>query len=97
MLKKLIKKIFWKKIFGSRYKSPSFDKVAELYGAKGFKVKKISEISEAVHEAIKCNKPSVVDIDVDPSALYSFRRDSFKHSKDKCHKKISAIKFQFIN
>ncbi len=77
-------KAYQKDFFGKRYlgadiKSPSFDKLAELYGAKGFKVKKISEISEAVHEAIKCNKPSVVDIDVDPGALYSFRRDSFKH------------------
>ena len=59
--------------------SPSFDKVAKLYGAKGFKVKKISEINEAVRAAIKSNKPSVIDVDVDPKALYSFRRDSFKH------------------
>ena len=47
--------------------------------AKGFKVKKISEINEAVRAAIKSNKPSVIDVDVDPKALYSFRRDSFKH------------------
>jgi thiamine pyrophosphate-dependent acetolactate synthase large subunit-like protein len=46
---------------------------------KALKVKKISEINEAVKAAIKCNKPAVVDVDVDPSALYSFRRDSFKH------------------
>ncbi len=77
-------KAYQKDFFGKRYlgadiKSPSFDKVAELYGAKGFKVKKISEVSEAVQAAIKCDKPSVVDIDVDPRALYSFRRDSFKH------------------
>ncbi|MDC3036624.1 thiamine pyrophosphate-binding protein [Candidatus Pelagibacter sp.] len=77
-------KAYQKDFFGKRYlgadiKNPSFDKVAELYGAKGYKVKKISEISEAVLAAIKCNKPSVVDIDVDPQALYSFRRDSFKH------------------
>ena len=45
----------------------------------GFKVKKISEINEAVRAAIKCDKPAVVDVDVDPNALYSFRRDSFKH------------------
>ena len=44
-----------------------------------FIIKKISEINEAVRAAIKCNKPAVVDVDVDPSALYSFRRDSFKH------------------
>jgi len=77
-------KAYQKDFFGKRYlgadiASPSFDKVAELYGAKGFKVKKISEINEAVRAAIKSNKPAVVDVDVDPSALYSFRRDSFKH------------------
>ena len=49
MLKKLIKKIFLEKdILGADISSPPFDKVAELYGAKGFKVKKISEVSEAV-------------------------------------------------
>ena len=77
-------KAYQKDFFGKRYlgadiASPSFDKVAELYGAKGFKVKKISEIDEAVRAAVKTNKPAVVDVDVDPSALYSFRRDSFKH------------------
>ena len=77
-------KAYQKDFFGKRYlgadiTSPSFDKVAELYGAKGFKVKKISEINEAVKAAIKSNKPAIVDVDVDPSALYSFRRDSFKH------------------
>ncbi len=81
-------KAYQKDFFGKRYlgadiKSPSFDKAAELYGAKGFKVKKISELNEAVTAAIKCNKPSVIDIDVDPKALYSFRRDSFKHREKK--------------
>jgi len=36
-------------------------------------------IDEAVKEALKCNKPAVIDIAIDPKALYSFRRDSFKH------------------
>jgi thiamine pyrophosphate-dependent acetolactate synthase large subunit-like protein len=81
-------KAYQKDFFGKRYlgadiASPSFDKVAELYGAKGFKVKKISEINEAVRAALKSNKPSVIDVDVDPKALYSFRRDSFKHREKK--------------
>ena len=59
--------------------SPPFDKVAELYGAKGFKVTKLSEVNQAVRAALKINKPVVIDVDVDPKALYSFRRDSFKH------------------
>jgi thiamine pyrophosphate-dependent acetolactate synthase large subunit-like protein len=81
-------KAYQKDFFGKRYlgadiSSPPFDKVAELYGAKGFKVKKISEINEAVRAAYKCNKPAVIDVDVDPKALYSFRRDSFKHREKK--------------
>ena len=58
---------------------PPFEKVAQLYGAKGFKVERSSEIADAVEAALKCNKPAVIDIAVDPKALYSFRRDSFKH------------------
>ena len=81
-------KAYQKDFFGKRYlgadiTSPAFDKVAELYGAKGFKVKKISELNEAVRASIKCNKPAVIDVDVDPKALYSFRRDSFKHREKK--------------
>ena len=48
-----------------------------------FKVKKVSEINQAVREALKINKPVVIDVDVDPKALYSFRRDSFKHRSKK--------------
>jgi thiamine pyrophosphate-dependent acetolactate synthase large subunit-like protein len=77
-------KAYQKDFFGKRYigadiSSPPFDKVAELYGAKGFKVEKFSEINEAVKAAIDSKKPSVIDVAVDPKALYSFRKDSFKH------------------
>jgi len=77
-------KAYQKDFFGKRYlgadiDSPPFDKLAELYGAKGFKVKKLSEIKTVFKKALKINKPVVIDVDVDPKALYSFRRDSFKH------------------
>ena len=79
-------KAYQKDFYGKRYlgadiSSPPFDKVAELYGAKGFKVKKVSEVNQAVREALKINRPVVIDVDVDPKALYSFRKDSFKHRK----------------
>jgi len=32
---------------------------------------------------LQCNKPAVINVDIDPKALYSFRRDSFKHKKIK--------------
>jgi len=73
------KDFFDKRYIGSDISSPPFDKIAELYGAKGFKVERSSEIGEAVKAALKCNKPSVIDVAIDPKALYSFRRDTFKH------------------
>ena len=51
------------------------------YGAKGFKVERISEVGESVVAALKCDKPAVVEIAIDPEALHSFRRDSFKYKQ----------------
>ena len=48
-------------------------------GRKALKLSAASEIDGAVEAALKCNKPAVIDIAIDPKALYSFRRDSFKH------------------
>jgi len=72
---------FGKRFIGSDINSPPFDKVAELYGARGFNVEKISELKDAVEAGLKCDKPAVINVAVDPSALYSFRRDSFKPRK----------------
>ncbi len=77
-------KAYQRDFFGERYigadlSSPAFDQVAELYGARGFKVERLDEIDEAVRAALACDRPAVVDVQVDPSALYSFRRDSFRH------------------
>ena len=68
-----------KRYIGSDIASPPFDKIAKLYGAEGFHVKKISELKEAISSSLKCDKPSIINMEVDPNALYSFRRDSFKH------------------
>ena len=77
-------KAYQKDFFGKRYigadiSSPPFHKVAQLYGAKGFEVNRISEVNDALKAALKCNKPAVINVNVDSKALYSFRRDSFKH------------------
>jgi len=81
-------KAYQRDFYGERYigvdiDSPPFDKVAKLYGAEGFHVEKISELKEAISSALKCNKPAVINVVVDPNALYSFRRDSFKHRQNK--------------
>jgi len=77
-------KAYQRDFFGERYlgadiSSPPFDKIAELYGAKGYRVEKVNEIKSVFQEAINLKKPAVIDIMVDPDALYSFRRDSFAH------------------
>ncbi|HYC37098.1 MAG TPA: thiamine pyrophosphate-binding protein [Usitatibacter sp.] len=77
-------KAYQRDFFGERYigadvPNPPYDKLAELYGAKGFRVERAAQIEEAVRAAIACGKPAIVDVMVDPKALYSFRRDSFKH------------------
>jgi len=77
-------KAYQRDFFGERYiganiSSPPFDKVAELYGAVGYRVERLEEIADAVEAAQNCGKPAVIDVMVDPKALYSFRRDSFKH------------------
>ncbi|WP_120501589.1 thiamine pyrophosphate-binding protein [Roseovarius sp. EL26] len=77
-------KAYQRDFFGERYigadiSSPPFDKLAELYGAKGYHAETLDEMAQAIEDALTCGKPAVIDTMVDPAALYSFRRDSFKH------------------
>ena len=77
-------KAYQRDFYDERYigvdiKSPAFDKIADLYGAKGYHVDKLSDLKKTLRDALKCNKPAVINVDVDTKALYSFRRDSFKH------------------
>jgi thiamine pyrophosphate-dependent acetolactate synthase large subunit-like protein len=77
-------KAYQRDFFNGRYigadvSSPPFDQVAEMYGGSGFRANALSEVGPAVEAALACGKPAVVDVAVDPTALYSFRRDSFKH------------------
>lgn len=77
-------KAYQRDFFNGRYigadvSSPPFDKLAELYGAAGFRADTLAGVAEAVEAALACGKPAVIDVAVDPAALYSFRRDSFKH------------------
>jgi len=77
-------KAYQRDFFNGRYigadvSSPPFEQVAELYGAKGFRADTLAEVAPAIEAALACNSPAVVNVAVDPDALYSFRRDSFKH------------------
>ena len=77
-------KAYQREFFDGRYigadlHNPPFDQVAELYGAAGYRVERLDEVAEAVRAALDAGRPAVVDVAVDPDALYSFRRDSFAH------------------
>jgi thiamine pyrophosphate-dependent acetolactate synthase large subunit-like protein len=77
-------KAYQRDFFGERYigadvPNPPYDKLAQLWGARGFRVERAADLAAAVAEAVACGQPAVVDVKVDPAALYSFRRDSFKH------------------
>ena len=77
-------KAYQRDFFGERYigadiMSPPFNKLAELYGAAGFRAESADQLGETFQAALGCGKPAVIDVQVDPNALYSFRRDSFAH------------------
>ena len=70
---------FDRRFIGADVSSPPFDKIAELYGAVGIRVDRINQIGDAIQNALSSDRPVVIDIAIDPEALYSFRRDSFQH------------------
>ena len=77
-------KAYQRDFFGQRYlgadvPNPPYDQLARLWGAEGWRVEKASQLEGAIRAAVACGKPAIVDVQVDPDALYSFRRDSFKH------------------
>ncbi len=47
---------------------PEFDKLAEAFGAKGWRVDNYDEVADAVEEALAYDGPSVIDFHIDPDA-----------------------------
>ena len=72
---------FQERYIGADISSPPFDKIAELYGAKGYKCDHLDDLGDILQESFTLSKPVIIDVSVDPQALYSFRRDSFAHRK----------------
>jgi acetolactate synthase-1/2/3 large subunit/sulfoacetaldehyde acetyltransferase len=77
-------KAYQRDFFAGRYigadvPNPPYDKLAELWGVKGFKASSIKQFEDAFGQALQSKRPCVIDVSVDPNALFSFRRDSFKH------------------
>jgi acetolactate synthase-1/2/3 large subunit/sulfoacetaldehyde acetyltransferase len=81
-------KAYQRDFFGGRYlgadvPNPPYDRLAELWGAAGYRVERAADLEATIAAAIACGRPAIVDVMVDPNALYSFRRDSFAHRAGK--------------
>lgn len=77
-------KAYQRDFYGERYigsdvVNPPYDELARLYGAYGFSVEKPGDLEPTIREALATDRLAIVDVKVDPDALYSFRRDSFTH------------------
>ncbi|SER81744.1 biosynthetic-type acetolactate synthase large subunit [Natrinema salaciae] len=47
---------------------PEFDKLAEAFGASGFRIDDYDDVAETIDEAIAYDGPSVIDVHIDPDA-----------------------------
>ena len=64
-------KAYQKHFYDGRYVgadigNPRFDRLAELFGARGFYADRPSLVAEAVEAALRCGAPAVVEIPIDP-------------------------------
>ncbi|ARS88633.1 biosynthetic-type acetolactate synthase large subunit [Natrarchaeobaculum aegyptiacum] len=47
---------------------PEFDKLAEAFGAQGFRIDEYDEVPDTIEEALAYDGPSVIDVHIDPAA-----------------------------
>ena len=67
-------KAYQKYLYDERYleadiANPRFDKVAELCGARGVYVERPEDIADAVLEGMRSDRPTVIEVPVDPDEL----------------------------
>lgn len=68
-----------KRYIGADILSPSYDEFAKLCGAVGMRPQRPGDVADAMRDALRTDQPTVIHVNVDPDAIVSFRRDSFKH------------------
>jgi acetolactate synthase-1/2/3 large subunit/sulfoacetaldehyde acetyltransferase len=64
---------------GADILSAPYDQFARICGGFGVCVTEPGQTADAIRDALKSGKPAVVQVKVEPDAIVSFRRDSFKH------------------
>lgn len=70
---------YGKRYLGADIDNAPYDEFARSCGGFGVQVTQSGELGDALTEALRCGKPAVVHVKVDPEAIVSFRSDSFKH------------------
>lgn len=65
-------KAYQKHFYNERYvgadiDNPRYDKYAELFGATGYYVEQADQIGDVVQAALRCGKPAIVEIPIDPN------------------------------
>ena len=64
---------------GARF-NPDFAQMAELYGARGFRVEKPGQLGPALRAAMACGAPSVVDVLIDRDVRFPVAKQrAFRH------------------
>ncbi|MBI2887389.1 MAG: thiamine pyrophosphate-binding protein [Chloroflexi bacterium] len=67
-------KAYQKLLYNERYvaadiTNPRYDKLAELFGARGYYIKHPDQVGDVVREALSSQVPSVIEIPTDPTEL----------------------------
>lgn len=60
------KHFYQERYIGADIGNPRYDKYAELFGAKGYYVEYPDQIGDTMLEALRCGKPAVIEIPIDP-------------------------------
>ncbi|MBT6512167.1 MAG: thiamine pyrophosphate-binding protein [Rhodospirillaceae bacterium] len=76
-------KAYQRDFFGGRYlgaelHNPPYHAFAELVGARGYAVTQPGELGAALRDALAEGKPAVIEVKVDPDAMFSLRKDLFR-------------------
>ncbi len=60
---------FNERYVGADTNNPRFDKYAEIFGGVGFYVERPEDVGNALQEALKAGRPSIIEIPIDPDEL----------------------------
>jgi len=69
---------FGGRLLGADINNPPYDDFARICGAKGYRVEKPGELSDALVQALIERVPAVIHVKIDPTALSTLRKDLFK-------------------